>query len=254
MLLDMFRLTDRIAIVTGGGRAIGKAIALGMAEAGAHVVIVDLDAKSAEATAQEVRSRGRRALAVPADVTQASAVQEMVKRVQAEFGRVDILVNNAGGQFREPGVPGWQISESSWDKEIALNLKSAFLCSRAVIPVMQQQKQGAIIFITSGGAFIGAPTGVSYGAAKAGLVQLAKSLALQCGPSNIRVNAVAPASLDTPGFPKPPPVAERIVKGIPLGRLGDPVYIAAASVYLASDAAGYVTGHTGVVDGGMTVG
>ncbi|MDO8532372.1 MAG: glucose 1-dehydrogenase [Dehalococcoidia bacterium] len=253
MLLDMFRLNDRVAIVTGGGRAIGKAIALGMAEAGAHVAVVDIDAKSAEATAQEVRSRGRKALAVATDVTQAGAVRDMVRRVQAEFGKVDVLVNNAGGQVREPGVAGWQISESAWDKEIALNLKSAFLCSQAVIPIMQQQKQGSIIFISSGGAFIGGMTGVSYGAAKAGLVQLAKSLALQCGPSNIRVNAVAPASLDTPGFPKPPPVAERIVKGIPLGRLGDPVFIAAATVYLASDAAGYVSGHTLVVDGGMTV-
>ena len=109
MLLDMFRLNDRVAIVTGGGRAIGKAIALGMAEAGAHVAVVDIDATSAEATAQEVRSRGRKALAVATDVTQAVAVRDMVRRVQAEFGKVDVLVNNAGGQVREPGVAGWQI-------------------------------------------------------------------------------------------------------------------------------------------------
>jgi NAD(P)-dependent dehydrogenase (short-subunit alcohol dehydrogenase family) len=184
-----FSLEDKVAIVTGAGRGIGKAIALGMADAGAHVVAAARTAADIEATASEIVAKGRKALAVATDVRLNDQVTNLVDRTVNEFGRVDILVNNAGGSFI---VSTMEMSEGGWDAIIRENLKSVFLCSKAAAKVMMNQKKGAIINIASVAGLRAYTPNAAYGVAKAGIVNLTKTLAIDLAPYNIRVNAIAP--------------------------------------------------------------
>lgn len=254
MGLEIFSLEDRVAIVTGAGRNIGKAIALGMAEAGAHIVAVARTVSEIEQTAAEVRERGRRALAVPTDVRLADQVRNMVTKTLEEFGRIDILVNHAGGVFPASTL---EMSEGAWDALIRENLKSVFLCSQAVARVMVEQKvKGVIINTASTAGLYPYPTNPSYAAAKAGLINFTKTLALELAPYHIRVNAIAPGMIAHPaseayfGLDKPE-VRESYLRQIPLRRFGRPEDIVGAVIYLASDAADYVTGAVLVIDGGQ---
>jgi NAD(P)-dependent dehydrogenase (short-subunit alcohol dehydrogenase family) len=254
MVLSSFSLTGRVAIVTGAGRGIGKAIALGLADAGADVVVAARTASDIEATAGEITAKGRKALAVPTDVRQSDQVDNLVDKAVAQFGTIDILVNNAGGYFVASTT---ELSEGGWDAIIRENLKSVFLCSKAAAKVMMGQKKGNIINVASVVGFRAYSSNAAYGAAKAGIINFTKTLAVDLAPYNIRVNAIAPGFIATPGSLQLLEVdkgLKAMVDRIPLGRLGQPEEVAQGIVYLASDAASYVTGQTLIVDGGVASG
>jgi NAD(P)-dependent dehydrogenase (short-subunit alcohol dehydrogenase family) len=247
---SLFSLAGRVAVVTGAGRGIGKAIALGLADAGADVVVAARTASDIEATASEVTAKGRKALAVPTDVRQSDQVDNLVGKAVAQFGTIDIQVNNAGGYFVASTM---QLSEGGWDAIIRENLKSVFLCSKAAAKVMMEHKKGTIISIASVVGFRAYSSNPAYGAAKAAIINFTKTLAIDLAPYNIRVNAIAPGFIATPGsvqLLEVDTVLKAMVDRIPLGRLGQPEEVAQGVVYLASDASSYVTGQTLLIDGG----
>ncbi len=248
MILEKFALTDKVAIVTGAGRGIGKGMALAFADAGANVVAVARTVAEIEATAAEIRSMGRKAIAVATDVRQSDQIANMVQKTVEEFGRIDILINNAGGSFR---VMAMNMSENAWNTIVRENLNSVFLCCKAVGKVMLDQRKGNIINISSGAGRGASPGTSAYGASKAGVINLTATLALEWAPY-VRVNCVAPGAIETPGFraTQTPARIEELAKTIPLARLGLSQDIALASIYLASDAAEWVTGITIDVAGG----
>jgi 3-oxoacyl-[acyl-carrier protein] reductase len=236
------RLKDRIAIVTGGGQGIGRAICLALAKEGCDLVIGDINIQTAEKVAEEIKSLHRRSLAVKVDVCDSRQVNQMVKTTLKEFGRVDILVNNAGIAYQGTIE---DMKEEDWNKVIDVNLKGTFLCSKAVIKSMKRQRLGKIINMASFSGKIGGLTvGANYAASKAGIICFTKSLAMELAPYNVNVNAVSPAFIDTTmstTFPK-----------IPIGRKGLPEDVANAVVFLASEDASYITAEILDVDGGMS--
>jgi meso-butanediol dehydrogenase / (S,S)-butanediol dehydrogenase / diacetyl reductase len=241
----MSRLDGKAAIVTGGGSGIGRAICRRFAADGASVVVADLAGGRAEEVAAEIGGR-----AVQADVTVAADVARMV----AEAGRVDVLVNNAGGGMSDDVL---EIDEADWDKDVALNLKSAFLCSKAVLPAMIERGAGVIVSIASvnGLAFF---ANEPYSAAKAGVINLTRSMAVRYGHHGIRAVAIAPGTIRTPIWQerveKVPEIFERLVRWYPLARVGEPEDVAAAAAFLASDDASWITGEVLRVDGGLLAG
>lgn len=250
---SLFSLTDRVAIVTGSGRGIGKAIALAFADAGAHVVIAARTPADIEATASEVVARGRKTLAVRTDVTISTQMDALVQQTVREFGRLDIMVNNAGGSGMR--APITEVTDESIDFVMNANVKSAFYGSRAAARVMVEQKSGNIINMGSISAIVRNPNNTVYSAAKAAVVNLTKNLAVELGRYNIRANALVPGMIQTELTIEMarinPGVFDTRIKNTPLGRLGTPEEIAAAAVYLASDAAAYVTGAALVISGGL---
>jgi len=251
-----FSLAGKVAIVTGGKRGLGKAIALAFAEAGADVAICDLVVEDGEleVVAKEIQRLGRRSLAVQVDVTRKADVDNMVQRVVDEFGRIDILVNNAAILGNK--CPLLEFSENDYDKIVDTDLKGYFLCSQAVGRRMAEQKGGNIINIASVDAMRPSLKSSPYSAAKAGVVMLTKSLAAELGSNNIRANAIAPGWIQTEMTKRrwsDPESRKQLEAGIPLGRIAQPGDIAAVAVFLASDAAGYVTGTTIIVDGGASL-
>ncbi|MCX5999246.1 MAG: SDR family oxidoreductase [Chloroflexi bacterium] len=248
-----FSLADKVAIVTGAGRGIGRGIALGLARAGANVVVAELQPAEAEKTAAEIRALGRKSLGVATDVRSNDQVAAMVKKTLDEFKTIDILVNNVGVFGRE--TPSLKVTGEGWDSLLQANLKGAFLCARAVAEVMVGQgKGGSIISISSLGGLVPPLGFTAYNAAKAGVINMTQSLAVEWGPQHIRVNCVAPGWIETEynsrGFQTDPSIRSRL-KWVPLQRAGKPEDIAGAVVYLASDAADFVTGVTILVDGGL---
>jgi NAD(P)-dependent dehydrogenase (short-subunit alcohol dehydrogenase family) len=243
----MARFENTSATVTGAGSGIGRAIARRLAEQGASVLVADLIAERAAAVADEIRSAGGSAASRHVDVTNAAQVAEL-----AAAARVDVLVNNAGGGMSDDLL---QISEEDWDHEVALNLKSAFLCTKAVLPQMIERRAGVIVNISSvnGMAFF---ANEAYSAAKAGLINLTRTTAVRYGRFGIRVNAVAPGTIRTPLWQervdRAPAIFERLVAWYPLGRVGEPEDVADAVAFLASTWAGYVTGQILLIDGGRT--
>jgi dehydrogenase/reductase SDR family protein 4 len=247
-----FSLAGRAAVVTGGRRGIGRAIALALAEAGADVALGDrvVDDCELEAVAAEVKKMGRRSLAVQADITRKADVDSLVQKTLAEFGAIDILVNNAAMNIRAPLL---ELNEEGWDKVIDTDLKGYYLCSQAAAKIMVKQKRGNIINIASTAAMYTAPEMGAYCIAKAGVVMLTRILAVELAQYNIRVNAVAPSMVKTK-FSQPlwadPKTLKEIEAGIPLGRMAEPSDIVGSVLFLASEASAYITGHTIVVDGG----
>lgn len=244
-------LAQRTALVTGASRGIGRAIAVALASAGARVAVnYRTDVAGAQDTVAEIAAAGGQALAVQADVASADETAAMLERIRQHFGEIDILVNNAGNTRDDLLV---RMKEVDWDAVLDTHLKGAFLLSRAVLRAMMKRREGRIINIASVAGLIGNPGQTNYSAAKAGLIGFTRALAKEIGSRQVTVNAVAPgliatAMTDAIAAPARAGLEERI----PLGRVGAPADIAAAVLYLASPAAGYVTGHVLVVDGGLS--
>lgn len=250
MSLEMFSLKDKVAIVTGAGRGIGKVIALGMSAAGATIVAAARTADQLQATVDEINNSGGKAVAVVGDIRLKANVDTLINEAVSKFGRIDIMVNNAGGLF---GVATMSMSEKQWDVMIAENLKSVFLCSQAAGRVMMSQKSGAIINISSTSGLCANQFNAAYGVAKAGIISLTKTMAMDLAPYGIRVNAIAPGLIITPGSEETYGKPGSTIPEIPLQRGGNPEEIAAGVIYLASSAASFTAGETLVIDGGITV-
>lgn len=254
-------LAQNTAIVTGGGRGIGRAILRTLAKVGVRVAVVDIYLELAEQTAQELQSEGHLALPLHVDVSQSEAVEQMVRQTLERFGGIDILVNCAGITSNCAVV---ELSEAEWDKVIAVNLKGTFLCCQRVAREMIRQRSGRIINIASTAGQFGAPGQAAYAASKAGIVGLTKVLAVELGPYGINVNAVCPGNVNTEMLQQTfagraelmGTTAERIVEGItaktPLRRLAEPEDVADAVVFLASSGARYITGQAIAICGGRT--
>jgi len=249
-LVPSMKLRDKIALVTGAGRGIGRAIAIALAKEGASIVVNDVDDRLAEETANEVKAMGCKTLAIRADISSGFEVNRMVETTLRSFGRIDILVNNAG---IFSSVPLESMSEDEWDRVMKVNLKGVFLCSQAVVKSMKKQRSGKIVNIGSLAAKVGGIfAGANYAASKAGVICLTKSLAKQLASYGINVNAVAPGVIETDmtkNWPKD--VKEDFLRQIPLGRFGTPEEVADAVLFLVSDRASYVTGATIDVNGGI---
>jgi NAD(P)-dependent dehydrogenase (short-subunit alcohol dehydrogenase family) len=252
--MDMpdFSLNNEVALVTGGRRGIGKAIALALAGAGADVAICDNVIEDGELsnTAEQIKKLGRRSLAFHADTTIKTDIESMVGRVIEQFGKIDILINNAGILIKAPIL---EFSEKDWDSLFNVDLKGYFLCSQAVGKHMVANKKGNIINIATQWAFKTNPGMGVYGIAKSGVIMLTRVLARELGPYNIRANAIAPGMVKTE-FSRSTwtnsELLNSVESALPLKRAGEVDDVTGAAVYLASKASGYVTGHTIIVDGG----
>ncbi|MGI6376649.1 MAG: 3-oxoacyl-[acyl-carrier-protein] reductase [Anaerolineae bacterium] len=245
-------LDDRVAIVTGSSRGIGRAIALELARRGASLVInYHRDAAAADGVVRNIEALGARALAVQADVSTAAGAEALAHAALETYGRIDILVSNAG-IVRDTLL--LRMSPDDWDAVIQTNLTGAFHCAKAVQRTMLKQRSGRIIHISSVSGLVGNAGQANYSAAKAGLIGLTKALARELGSRNITVNAVAPGYIATDMTANlAPQLVESARQQIPLGRLGQPEDVACAVAFLASDDAAYITGHVLVVDGGMAM-
>jgi 3-oxoacyl-[acyl-carrier protein] reductase len=250
---NRFDLSGRVALVTGGSSGIGAATAAVLAEQGAAVAVnYHRNEAGAERVRQQVVAAGGRAITAQADVTRAADVRALVERTVAGLGPVDILVNNAGSLVGRMKL--LELTEERFDEVIALNLKSAFLCAQAIAASMIERGGGAIINVTSiAGRNGGAPGSLHYSAAKGGLITMTKTLAKELSPHGVRVNAVAPGVIETPFHEQfsTPEMMKAYAAGIPLGRVGTPEETAAVIAFLASGAAGYLSGETVEVNGGM---
>jgi 3-oxoacyl-[acyl-carrier protein] reductase len=246
----MEMLKDKVALITGAARGIGKAIALKYASEGANIAFTDLVInEAAEETVKELEAFGVKVKAYASNAAEFEATQAVVDQVVADFGRIDILVNNAG--ITKDGLV-MRMSEQQWDAVIAVNMKSAFNFMHAVVPVMARQRSGSIINMASIAGQTGNPGQVNYSASKAGLIAMAKSVAKEMGSRGIRANAIAPGyviSEMTEALPQS--VRDEFVKMIPLGRGASVDEIASVALFLASDLASYVTGQVIAVNGGM---
>ena len=251
-MIRPMRLPGRVAAITGGALGIGRATALVFAEEGARVVLGDIQLEPAEAVAQEIRARGGKAIAIGLDVGDAAQVQAFVDRVVAEFGRLDVMFANAGIAHSAPFL---EHPETQWDRVLRVNLTGVFLCCQAAARQMVKQGGGRIITTASINGFRGVENLVGYNAAKAGVIELTRTMAVELAQHRIAVNAIAPAQIDTRLTRSLPEEARRRrVERIPMGRFGEPEEVARAALFLASDDASYVTGHTLAVDGGYLAG
>ena len=256
-------LDGHVAIITGGGRGIGRATALELARMGAHIVVAELDPANAERTAAEVRALDRRALVVPTDVTSRKDLSAMVERARDEFGRIDTLVNNAG-IYR--AAKTLDVTEEHWDTVMNINAKAVFFVSQAVLPTMIAQKRGVIVNLASMAGKIGSRANLPYNASKAAVISMKKSLALAHVPDGVRVNCVCPGFVETdmwaslvqelsPLFKQSPEeFACRSLRQIPLGRMELPEDVAGVIGFLVSPRSAYMTGQALSVDGGLVNG
>jgi NAD(P)-dependent dehydrogenase (short-subunit alcohol dehydrogenase family) len=253
MSKSLYDLTDQVAIVTGGGKGIGKALSMGLADAGCCVVICARQLEPLEEVAESIRAKGGKAIAVSMDHRKQENVQNMVDRAVEEFGRIDILVNNAGGQgFLCDMV---DLSLGGWNAVINVNLQGVFLCSKLVGEVMIKQGGGKIVNITSVAGRDGTPGSLYYGTAKAAITNFSQGLSVEWAKYNIRVNCVGPGPVKTENAMEltfsSPEIVKRVTAGVALNRFAEPEEILGPVMFFASDASSYVTGQSLYVDGGV---
>jgi len=248
-----FDLTGQVALVTGAARGLGRAISLALAHAGSDVALGLRDVNTGGELAREIQAMGRKALPLQMDVLQLAQITRAIDDTVAHFGRLDILINNAGGG---PSALAENVTEQDYDLTMTLNAKSTFFASQAAGRVMMRQKSGRIINLSSTAGFVALPTEPVYCMSKAAISQLTKCLAVEWGKHNITVNAVAPTWITTPGTDEaladPAFRADVIERIAGLHRIGEPVDVTGAVVFLASPAASLITGHTILIDGGWT--
>ncbi len=247
-----FDLSGQVALVTGAARGLGRAIALALARAGADVVLGLRERASGAALADEIRQLGRRALPVQMDITQRAQITAAVAEAIAQFGRIDILVNNAG---TGPPAPAVDVTEADFDDTLSVNLKGTFFVSQEVGRHMLRNRHGKIVMLSSQAGFVGLPTESVYCMTKAAIAHLTKCLAVEWGPHQVNVNAIAPTFIRTPGTAKwleNEAFRSDLLGKIPLGRVGEPVDVCGAVVFLASPAAALINGATLLIDGGFT--
>ena len=252
--MELFELTNRVAIVSGGNGGIGLGMARGLAKAGATIVVAARNKQKSDEAVKELKGLGARSTFIPVDVEKEASCRALIASTVEQFGKLDILVNNAG--IALPKMPE-EYSLEEWSKVIQANLTSAFICSQAAYPEMKKGGRGKIINVASGMAILAAPLSAPYAASKAGMLQMGRVLATAWGKDNIQVNAVLPGWTDTDmtrgrrhsvaGF------NERVIARTPLGRWGEPEDFAGIAVFLASAASDFVTGGAFVVDGGYLV-
>ena len=243
------QLTNRVAVITGGARGIGREIALLFAKEGADCVLFDVNEQTLQSTVQELEALGRRALGLVVDVTSSAAVDDAVSKVLDKMGRLDILINNAG--ITQDGLLV-RMDETQWDRVLDINLKGSFLCTRAAAKVMLKARSGRIVSIASIVGIIGNPGQANYAASKAGLVGFTKSVARELASRGVTCNAIAPGFIQTEMTHRlPEDVKQRLRDQIPMGTLGEPNDVAQAALFLVSDASRYITGHVLVVSGGL---
>jgi NAD(P)-dependent dehydrogenase (short-subunit alcohol dehydrogenase family) len=255
MILDKFSLKDRVGIVTGGGRGLGRTFCRSYAEAGAAVVVAEMDTQTGPQAAAEVEALGRRSLFVETDVTCKENVFEMVDKTLSTFGRVDFIMNNAGVVSQGEAE---NVSEEAWKRVIDVNLNGVFYCCQAVAAPMIEKRSGSIVNIASmSGLIVNYPqTQASYNASKAAVAHLSKSLASEWAQHHIRVNAISPGYMRT-DMTAPhiddPKYGAKWMASTPMGRAGDPTELAPLAIFLASDASSFMTGSEVVIDGGFTI-
>lgn len=245
------RLKDKVALITGGARGIGRSIALAFAKEGADIVVADVNLEEAGKTVKDIEALGRKSFALAMDVTDYAKVEEAINKILDKFGKVDILVNNAGITKDNLLL---RMSAAEWDAVINVNLKGTFNCTKAVSRPMIKQRNGRIVNIASIIGIIGNAGQANYAASKAGIIALTKTAAKELASRNINVNAVAPGFIQTEMTAKlPDDLKEKMKAVIPLDRFGSPDDVAAVCLFLSSEDSNYITGQTIVVDGGMVM-
>ena len=253
MFLPSMRLDGKNAIVTGAGRGIGRAIAIGYAEAGANVALLSRTESDLQEVAGQIERLGQKAIVIPTDVTNRKEVHRAVTAAKEKMGTIDILVNNAGMNIRTKAL---EVTDEEWEKIMQTNLKSAFMCSQEAGHVMKDQNHGKIITIVSVAGQVALRTGVVYAATKAALIQMTKVLAFEWGQYGINVNAIGPWYFRTPltkALLEDEEYVRDIVAVTPLKRVGELPELVGPAVFLASEGANYISGQTLFVDGGMTI-
>jgi NAD(P)-dependent dehydrogenase (short-subunit alcohol dehydrogenase family) len=253
---DKARFAGKVAFVTGAANGIGRATALAFAREGASVALADVSERGNQETARMIEDLGGRALALKCDVTRVQDVKAALARTVESFGRLDFAFNNAGIEPSKP-APTAEYGEAEWDRIIDVNLRGVFLCMKHQIPLILEQGGGAIVNTSSGAGIIGIRGSPAYTASKHGLIGLTRAAALDYAAQNIRINVVCPGYIDTPMMNRftggTPEGRASVIAEEPVGRMGKPEEIAAAVVWLCSDAAAFVIGHAMVIDGGQTV-
>lgn len=250
---DKLSLQGRVALVTGASKGLGRAMAIGLAQAGASVALMSRTRADLERVADEIRSLGAQALVVAADVTRSAQVDAAVDEIVARLGGLDVLVHSAGGSLRKATL---ELTDDEWGEVIASNLTSTFIVCRAVGRVMTARGGGSIINIASTAGMRGRPSNAPYSAAKAGVINLSRALAMEWAPRKVRVNVLAPGRFLTPLTEtemSDPEQYATFVKQVPLGRIGQPDELKEIVVWLASEASGFVTGSVLAMDGGQTL-
>ena len=246
-------LENKVAIVTGGARGLGKAYCLRMAEEGAKVVVADILEREAEETASEIKTKGGEALAVKTDVTSEADTQRMADKTVKEFRRIDILINNAGFYHGMSRKPFYEISSEEWDKMMDVSAKGTWICCRAVFPQMKTQGKGKIINVSSEAVFAPTKGLIHYTAAKAAVIGITRVLAGELGQYGICVNVIAPGVIDTPATRSYVNMEKMDASSVPMGRFGVPEDIVGAVVFFASDDSDFISGQSLLIDGARRV-